>query len=109
MFDLIANMEPTIKAAYITAGAAILAAIISGIFLLISSKNKKNKKSGDPINIPQPTTSVEVFRNDYIHNTFIPSVDELVSTDDNDKFAEGLAKMVIDRPEGDVSLSRKEK
>ena len=110
------NLDIQIKVAIIGAVAAIVAAIITGVFSLIKKDvNSENNNNGnsETINIPAPKTTVEQQQynsEDYIHNSFIPSLDKLEKEKSDDAFAEGLATFIgADRSDDEISITRKGK
>lgn len=116
MFQFFAEMDIQIKVALIGAAGVIIAAIIAGIFSLIKKESKSEVKDSDSADdviviIPTAETTAEKHYNseEYVHNSFIPSLDELEKEDSNDAFAEGLATFLgVDRSENDISITRKD-
>lgn len=94
MFQFFAEMDIQIKVALIGAAGVIIAAIIAGIFSLIEKESKSEVKDSDSADdviviIPTAETTAEKQYNseEYVHNSFIPSLDELEKEDSNDAFA----------------------
>ena len=94
MFQFFAEMDIQIKVALIGAAGVIIAAIIAGIFSLIEKESKSEVKDYDSADdviviIPTAETTAEKQYNseEYVHNSFIPSLDELEKEDSNDAFA----------------------
>ena len=116
MFQFFAEIDIQIKVALIGAAGVIIAAIIAGIFSLIKKESQAGAKNPDSVDdviviIPKSETTAEKQYNseEYVHNSFIPSLDELEKEDSNDAFAEGLAKFLGgDRSEKDISITRKD-
>ena len=108
MINVWNNLDIQIKVAVISAVAAIVVAIITGVFSLI-----KKDTNSETINIPTPRTTVEQQKynsQDYIHNSFIPSLDKLEKEKSDDAFAEGLATFIgADRSDDEISITRKGK
>lgn len=116
MINVWNNLDIQIKVAVISAVAAIVVAIITGVFSLIKKDtNSENNNKGDSetINIPTPRTTDEQQKynsEDYIHNSFIPSLDKLEKEKSDDAFAEGLATFIgADRSDDEISITRKGK
>ena len=109
------NLDIQIKVAVISAVSAIVVAIITGVFSLIKkdTNSGNNKDDSDTINIPAPKTTVEQQKynsEDYIHNSFIPSLDKFEKEKSDDAFAEGLATFIgADRSDDEISITRKKK
>ena len=116
MINVWNNLDIQIKVAVISAVAAIVVAIITGVFYLLkNATNRENKKKGDTWTkkITNPRTTVEQQKynsEDYIHNSFIPSLDKLEKEKSDDAFAEGLATFIgADRSDDEISITRKGK
>lgn len=115
-FSFFAEMDMQIIVALIGAAGLIIAAIITGIFSLNKKESKSDKKESNSLDdviviIPTSETTAEKHycSEEYVHNSFIPSLDELEKEDANDVFAEGLATFLgVDRSEKDVSINRKD-
>lgn len=110
------NLDIQIKAAVIGAVAVIVAAFITGFFSLIkrdTTSRDNNIGCGETINVPTPKTTVEQQKynsEDYIHNSFIPSLDKLGKEKSDDAFAEGLVTFIgVDRSDDEISITRKGK
>ena len=94
MFQFFAEMDIQSKVALIGAAGVIIAALIAGIFSLIEKESKSEVKDSDSADdviviIPTAETTAEKQYNseEYVHNSFIPSLDELEKEDSNDAFA----------------------
>lgn len=115
MLNVWNNMDAEVQSAIVMAVGGIITAIITGIFTLIKRKAKRNNKSNDEkretIEIPMSTATMkeqEYNSEDYVHNHFIPSLDELEKENLDDAFAEKLATFIgVDRSAEDISIIRK--
>lgn len=133
MTSKLINMDIQIIAAIIGVVGMIAAACITGIFTLIKNEHtdndkytsdtndnneKLNKSSENRMNnnanlktvdIPKSVSTVEKNNDEeYLHNSFIPNLDELEKEDSDDAFAEGLAIFLrVNRKDEDISITRR--
>lgn len=117
-------MDSNIIAAIISVFGVIVAALIAGYCTLHKDDKEKDKteihihnevkpqpekKDEKKMNIPKETNTADGFNSDdYVHNEFIPSLDELKKTDSNKEFFKKSALFIhATRPSSDTTHSKK--
>lgn len=113
MINVWNSMDIQIKVALIGAAGVIIAAIVAGVFSLVKKDSNSNNRNGETITIPPPKATVEKQKynaKEYMHNSFIPSLDDLEKESSDNAFAEGLATFLgADRSDEDITITRKGK